>query len=84
MGMIESEIPKAESPKRKRRRFQFRLRTVMIGVTIAATFAAVPWYVRTNGTDDSEIVFNAAGFLFVASCWLTAYTVWKYFSTLAK
>ena len=74
-------MPDQPSP---RRRFQIRLRTLMIGVTIAATFAAVPWFVRTNGTGDSEIVFNVHGFLLIASCWLTVYTVWKYLSTRDK
>jgi hypothetical protein len=32
--MIESGDCKAEPPKRRRRRFQFRLRTLLIGVTL--------------------------------------------------
>jgi hypothetical protein len=31
--MSEADVPKAEPPKRKRRWFQFRLRTLMIGAT---------------------------------------------------
>jgi hypothetical protein len=33
---MEAEPPKAESPKRKRRWFQFSLRTLLIGVVIIA------------------------------------------------
>jgi hypothetical protein len=33
---MEAEPPKADLPKRKRRRFQFRLRTLLIGVAILA------------------------------------------------
>jgi hypothetical protein len=33
---MQAEPSKAEPPKRKRRRFQFRLRTLMIGVTLLA------------------------------------------------
>jgi hypothetical protein len=33
---MEAEPPKADPPKRKRRRFQFRLRTLMIVVTLLA------------------------------------------------
>ena len=81
---METESTKTESPRRTRRWFQFSLRTLLIGVTIAATFAAVPWYVSVNGMDDSAILFNVHGFLLVASCWLTAWAVWRYFSTLEK
>ncbi len=35
-AVIEAEPLKAEPPKRKRRRFQFRLRTLLIGVTLLA------------------------------------------------
>jgi hypothetical protein len=41
---MEAESPKADPPKRKRRWFQFSLRTLMIGVTIA-TFACA-WLAR--------------------------------------
>jgi hypothetical protein len=33
---VKAEPPQAEPPKPKRRRFQFRLRTLMIGVTLLA------------------------------------------------
>jgi hypothetical protein len=31
---MEAELPKADPPKRKRRWYQFSLRTLMIGVTL--------------------------------------------------
>ena len=37
--MLEVEPPKAEPSKRKRRRFPFRLRTLMIGVTLFCAVA---------------------------------------------
>ena len=44
---MEAEPPKADPPKRKRRWFQFSLRTLMIGVTLlAALSAAVTWVIR--------------------------------------
>ena len=42
---MQSEPSKADPPKRKRRRFQFRLRTLMIGVTLVAALAACCRYV---------------------------------------
>ena len=39
---MEIEPPQADPPKRKRRRFQFRLRTLLIGVTL---FCVVGGYV---------------------------------------
>jgi hypothetical protein len=45
--MIESEIPKAATPKRKRRWFQFRLRSLLIGVTLLAVpMGYVGWQVK--------------------------------------
>jgi hypothetical protein len=38
--MIETALPKAEPPKRKRRWFQFSLRTLLIGVTLLAVVCA--------------------------------------------
>src|SRR6516225_1917245 len=38
---MEAEPPKAELPKRKRRWFQFSLRTLMIGVTLCACLFGV-------------------------------------------
>jgi hypothetical protein len=41
---MQTEPPKADPPKRKRRRFQFSLRTLMIAVTLLAVpFAYVGW-----------------------------------------
>ena len=39
---MPSESSKAEPPERERRRFQFSLPTLMIGVTLLAVDAAVP------------------------------------------
>ena len=45
---MQAEQSKADPPKRKRRRFQFRLRTLMIAVTIlAACCGAVVWIIRS-------------------------------------
>jgi hypothetical protein len=38
---METEPTKAEPPKRKRRRFQFRLRTLFLAATIVAVQCAV-------------------------------------------
>jgi hypothetical protein len=38
--MIEADVPKPEPPKRKRRWFQFSLRTRMIGVTVGTVTCA--------------------------------------------
>ena len=38
---MDTEPSKSERPKRKRRRFQFRLRTLMIGVTLLAVPCAM-------------------------------------------
>ena len=44
---MQSEPPKADQPKHKRRRFQFRLRTLMIGVTLLAVPCAyVGWQAK--------------------------------------
>jgi hypothetical protein len=44
---METESPEAEPPKRKRRWFQFSLRTLLIVVTLlAAICPAVVWVVR--------------------------------------
>ena len=37
---MKAEPPKADPPKRKRRRFQFRLRTLVVGVTLLAVVCA--------------------------------------------
>ncbi len=46
-AMNESDLPKAEPPKRKRRWFQFSLRTLMIGVT--AFCLAAGWLLSQDG-----------------------------------
>jgi hypothetical protein len=44
---MESEPTKAEPPKRKRRCFQFRLRTLLIGVTLVAVVCGyVAWQAK--------------------------------------
>jgi hypothetical protein len=44
---MQTEPSKAEPPKRKRRRFQFRLRTLMIGVTLLAVACSyVGWQAK--------------------------------------
>jgi hypothetical protein len=44
---MQTEPPEADPPKRKRRRFQFRLRTLMIVVTLLAVpFAYVGWQAK--------------------------------------
>jgi hypothetical protein len=44
---METEPPKAEPPRRKRRWFQFSLRTLLIGVTLLAVACAyVAWQAR--------------------------------------
>ena len=57
---MEAEPSKAEPPKRKRRRFQFRLRTLLIGVTLLAVFCGyVGWQakiVRERRTELTRVV----------------------------
>jgi hypothetical protein len=44
---MQTEPPKADSPKRKRRWFQFSLRTLMIVVTLVAVLCGtVTWIIR--------------------------------------
>jgi hypothetical protein len=44
---MEAEPPKADPPKRKRRWFQFSLRSLLIGVTLLAVVCAyVSWQMR--------------------------------------
>ena len=66
---MQTEPTKADPPKRKRRRFQFRLRTLMIGVTLLAV--ACWWIVgqlrivqgreRMIEADDCEIIIYGDG-----------------------
>ncbi len=67
-----------------RPRFQFSLRTLFVAVTVAATFAYVPWYVRDC---EYHLVFNEGGFESVAAFWaMTAmgYAAWRYVLAIAK
>jgi hypothetical protein len=51
---MEAEPPKAELPKRKRRRFQFRLGTLLIGVAILAIpMAYVGWQAKVAKRRDA-------------------------------
>jgi hypothetical protein len=65
---MQTEPPKADPPKRKRRRFQFRLRTLMIGVTVLAVACGyVGWQesiVRERKELLSFVVNNGGGYLF--------------------
>jgi hypothetical protein len=47
---MPTEPTKADPPKRKRRRFQFRRRTLMIGVTLLSISSAGWAYVYTRLT----------------------------------
>jgi hypothetical protein len=38
---MEADLPKADPPKRKRRWYQFRLRTLMIALTVATLASAI-------------------------------------------
>jgi hypothetical protein len=53
---MQADPPKAEPPKRKRRWFQFRLRTLMIVVTLLATVCAyVSWQMRIVRERQAEV-----------------------------
>jgi hypothetical protein len=71
---MEAELTKAEPPKRKRRWFQFSLRTLMIGVTIAAL--ACGWLVskierKRQEREAAEAIVKLGGFAFYDCEWTT-------------
>jgi hypothetical protein len=55
-GAMEAEPPKADSPKRKRRRFQFSLRTLLIGVTLLAVPCAYTGWQEKIISERREVV----------------------------
>jgi hypothetical protein len=71
---MENDSSDAGLPKRKRRWFQFSLRTLLIGVTVAAL--ACGWLVRRveqkrNEREAAEAIVKLGGFAFYDCEWTT-------------